>query len=318
MWWLLKHCPITKRRYLLIYAGIAAVTISTVSVILTYLSFREFDPVVLNRAILVSFIAPIIIAYPSLCLSISRYAKLMAISEQLKLKKKELSDLINVLPDIISTADASRRLTWVNHKYCEIVGQNPDFLIGKDFLELVHPQSRDTVETVIGNLSPQNPTSSHKELHAHPDGSERWIYWTNMKRFDPGDQPTEILSVGKDITELHDAQLEIEAQAAELEQSNRALEKVNRELNQFTSFASHDLQEPLRKIRFFSEVLTEAVTEKDEKTVAYALDVLSTSANRSRALVANLLALSQTSNEPLSTAWIDLTKLLDSVISDLS
>lgn len=318
MSWLIDKLRITQREQVVAYAGIMTLAISFISGVITHFSFYDFDPSTRNRALIVSVATPLVLALPFLCLLFSRYLSLTKLSQELKEKEKELAELIYIIPDIVTRSDPSRKLISVNQKYCEIVGHRNEYLIGRDFTEFIHPKSVETVNISLNELSSDHPVSSHQQFHINPDGTERWIYWTNLIRHNLDGEPIEILSVGKDITELHYAELEIKAQAEELEETNKSLEKAYNELEQFTSIASHDLQEPLRKIGFFSEVLANALDEKDDKTVEYALEVLSTSANRSRAQVSNLLTLSRTSNQTLDTTWINVSELLDSVTSDLS
>ena len=284
----------------------------------TYLTFREFEPDVLFRALIISIFVPVLFAFPAIYISFSHYAKAQKLTKIIELKEIELGEFIHIMPDIITRSDPDMNITFANKMYSDIVGKDIDYILGKKFTEFIDQSSFDEVINCIASLTPDEPIQSHKQFHINPDGSECWIYWTNLMRFDLQDNPIEILSIGKDITELQFAHQKIEAQAAKLEQANLSLELANQELNQFSSIASHDLQEPLRKISFFSDILADALLENDGETVEYALQVLSKSAIRGRTLVANLLTLSRTSNQPVELRQIDISEVIESVISDLS
>ena len=90
-----------------------------------------------------------------------------------------------------------------------------------------------------------------------------------------------------------------------------ALERSNRELNRFATVASHDLQEPLRKMAAFASLLrTRYRGEIDEEGVQ-CLDFLTDAAGRMRALIDDLLAYSRTSSRPLQRERVDLNALVE-------
>jgi PAS domain S-box-containing protein len=102
-----------------------------------------------------------------------------------------------------------------------------------------------------------------------------------------------------------------------LQQTLVDLERSNEELGQFAYVASHDLQEPLRKVKSFTELLAEyyrgKMDPKVEKYVAYIVD----GAERMQALIANLLLYSRVGREELPFATTDLNDVLGRVLSDL-
>jgi signal transduction histidine kinase len=117
------------------------------------------------------------------------------------------------------------------------------------------------------------------------------------------------------------AQLEIKRMrldSAELEErvKERTLDliKTNNELQQYAYVASHDLQEPLRKITFFSELLLKRAPA-DEASLGY-LDKISNSAKRMRILINDLLNFSRLSNIEVAYERTDLNTILKEVLAD--
>lgn len=89
------------------------------------------------------------------------------------------------------------------------------------------------------------------------------------------------------------SEIALKARAIELEQSNRNLQSSNQELERFATIASHDLQEPLRKIQAFGNRLqTKYVTVLDAQAHDY-LDRMQKSAARMQALLNDLLTFTQ-------------------------
>ncbi len=96
------------------------------------------------------------------------------------------------------------------------------------------------------------------------------------------------------------------------------LELVNAELRQFNHLAAHDLQEPLRKVRYFSDMLQQAVSDANSEDIGYALGVIVNSAERASSLVSDLLAFSRVSNHELNLAPVLLSELVGLALEDLS
>ncbi|MEX2174335.1 MAG: CHASE3 domain-containing protein [Pirellulaceae bacterium] len=113
-----------------------------------------------------------------------------------------------------------------------------------------------------------------------------------------------------EIDERRRAEEQVRAFAEELRRSNR-------ELEQFASVASHDLQEPLRKIQAFGDRLAgQFRQELGEKGQDY-LDRILGSASRMRALIDDLLAYSRVATKAQPFAQISLSEIAAEVISDL-
>jgi signal transduction histidine kinase len=104
----------------------------------------------------------------------------------------------------------------------------------------------------------------------------------------------------KQTKELNDIKLnleqKVEERTAELQEANKELETSNAELQQYAFIASHDLQEPLRKIITFSQILNERFAANNE-TSQYIKRIV-TSSERMRTLINDLLNYSKLSSTP--------------------
>jgi light-regulated signal transduction histidine kinase (bacteriophytochrome) len=94
------------------------------------------------------------------------------------------------------------------------------------------------------------------------------------------------------------------------------LESTNKELESFTSIASHDLQEPLRKIVTFGDLLATRILDTDEQSKKY-LERMQKSALRMRGLVEDLLQYSSLDTKRLFEA-VDLNVVVQTVMEDLA
>ena len=114
----------------------------------------------------------------------------------------------------------------------------------------------------------------------------------------------------RDIGERKKAEAEQARYAAELERSNQ-------ELEQFAYVASHDLQEPLRKIRTFSDRLLLKQAEKLDDDGRECLERMQSAAIRMQSLIDGLLSLSRVTTRGQNFEVVDLSQIAAEVVSDL-
>ena len=107
----------------------------------------------------------------------------------------------------------------------------------------------------------------------------------------------------------------VEERTLELRQTNQRLEQSNKDLQQFAYIASHDLQEPLRKIQTFSTITRERHLD-DRSKVNYYLERIAVSAKRLRALITELLNYSRISPTEVFVPC-NVNVLIDEIFADL-
>jgi signal transduction histidine kinase len=100
-----------------------------------------------------------------------------------------------------------------------------------------------------------------------------------------------------------------------LENTNAELERSNRELEDFASIASHDLQEPLRKIQAFGDRLAIATDLSDDSQLY--LDRMLSAAGRMRVLIDDLLSYSRVTTKAKPFKRVSLKRIVQEVISDM-
>jgi signal transduction histidine kinase len=122
-------------------------------------------------------------------------------------------------------------------------------------------------------------------------------------------------SLQKQIEEVERSREKINLLNKQLMENNLHLKIVNEELDQFAYVASHDLQEPLRKIRVFSDKI---ITIKDDhKEVEKYLEKISSSSERMQLLINNLLQFSRHSVNTADFVKVNLYELVKEVINEL-
>jgi len=141
--------------------------------------------------------------------------------------------------ELICRFASDGEILFVNDACCRCFGLSPEQIVGKPFLPLVVEEDRASVESQIASLSPAKPMVTVEERVCIPDGLVRWYQWTNRGFFDDRGALREVLAVGRDITDLKQAQEALLIKERKLRllgvEANRRLEeeraRVSRELH---------------------------------------------------------------------------------------
>lgn len=200
-------------------------------------------------------------------------------------KRREYLSLLQILPDMILRFDRHLAIRFANDKYANFVGSTTDELIGKYLPDIACAPEQTASLTDIANYTREAPVRTQEICIDGPDGEEMWMLWTAVAIFD-GKGVSEVVSVGRDVTEAKRQQRQVEAQTNELRRKNEALD-------QFTATVSHDLKAPLRHLSMFAEMISEDVHRGAFDELPHYADHVRKSAARMRRIIDSLLEFSQ-------------------------
>jgi PAS domain S-box-containing protein len=193
--------------------------------------------------------------------------------------------LIEHSPDAISVIDAEGEILYGSASTARIFGYQPEELVGRNCLELIHPEDRDhsswTLKEVLAKPSP--PLQWDARIR-HKDGSYSWVESTVSNLL----QEAEVRAIV-----VH--QRNIDARKAAEEQRKQHAEELarsNARLEEFAYTAAHDLREPLRAISAYTEMLVQE-TPMDPKTRQMAKFIVDGAARMST-LIDDLLSFAST------------------------
>lgn len=119
-----------------------------------------------------------------------------------------------------------------------------------------------------------------------------------------------------DLSFQKETQAQLKANNEQLKATNAALEKSNYDLLQFASVASHDLQEPLRKIMIFSGMLAKKLPVEESEDAAMILGKIAASSQRMKVLIADILAYSRLAQDGFAAEPVALNEILSEIIDD--
>jgi PAS domain S-box-containing protein len=211
--------------------------------------------------------------------------------------------------------DLAGRVTFINDSAANILGWPVEQIVGKVIHRLVHHHYPD------GSPYPRKDCPIN---HVLLDGIERRerddVFWRRDGTSIPVSYTSSPIKedgaiVGavvtfSDTTELHRAQEAMAAYARELERSNQ-------DLQDFASVASHDLQEPLRKIQAFGDRLQRTYAPQLQAEGADYLERMLGAATRMRVLIDDLLKFSRVTTSAQPHMSVHLEKVCREVVSDL-
>lgn len=223
-----------------------------------------------------------------------------------------LLDIIDTVRGPLLLLDADFRVTQANRAFFATFRVEPQDTIGEGLFTLGDGQwdIAPLRELLRDKLAVEPQINDFDVDHVFP-GIGRKIMLLNARLVSQGPAlPRMILLAIEDITQRRLTEWRLAEQRLELERSNAALDE-------FASVASHDLQEPLRKILSFGDMLsTSAGPVLDASSKAHLARMLS-SAMRMRTLISDLLMYSQVSTRAHSFVATDLDVIAREVIGDL-
>ena len=240
-----------------------------------------------------------------------REAELLQISNELRRSNMHFNTALNNMLQGLCMFGADQRLVVCNDRYLEMYGFSPEVVKpGVTLAEIME------YSVSIGNYTREDAEKAkaerpdHAKLRAHAvlkqhlrDG--RVIAVKHQPMPDGGS-----IALYEDITE-HQKNVD------ELQRYNRKLEASNRELQDFAYVASHDLQEPLRKIETFGDRLrTKFAADLPQQANDY-VERMQSATGRMRLLINDLLNYSRVTTKAKPFRPTDLNEVVATVVSDL-
>ena len=204
----------------------------------------------------------------------------------------------------------SKEMQW-SHGVYEIFGIDKNTSSSEEnFFRFVNAEHVDLVkEALAATLREKTPYQIEFSITT-AKGLQKRLYAENHISFDALGEMTEHNGVVKDITESY-------YYKRALEQKIIQLDKSNRNLQEFVYVASHDLQEPLRKISTFTERLNSKFESVLAQEGTMFVKRILTSTKGMQTLLEDLLNFSRLSFDEKQFEKISIGKVLESVISDL-
>lgn len=212
----------------------------------------------------------------------------------------------NLTLDLLCTLSPDGRLIDLNPAWEQTLGYRREDLRDCLLIDYVHPEDRPATAGTLQRLTRERSRVRFEARFRDQAGGYHWLAWALVAA--PADDL--LYGAGRDVTERRLAEEQLRHQAHELEQSNR-------ELEQFAYVASHDLQEPLRIVSSYLQLLERRyrgrLGQDADEFISFAVE----GANRMKSLISDLLAYSRVGTRGKELAPVVMEDVLERVTHNL-
>src|SRR2546427_4538408 len=211
----------------------------------------------------------------------------------------------------IAHIDLSGRFVSVNRRLCEILGYTEKELIGRPVKEISHPEDRDLADSQRMRVrSGDRPSVRFEKRYIRKGGQIVWVDLAVALARDAQGHPQYEIALFDDITARKAAE-------AALRGAHEELKRSNAELEQFAYVASHDLQEPLRMVSSYTQLLMRRYGDKLDGDAREFTAFIVDGATRMKQLIEDLLAYSRVGTRDKNFKPVDSESSLKRALTNL-
>jgi len=224
--------------------------------------------------------------------------------------ERNFRELADAMPQIVWAARPDGTFDYYNRRWYDFTGRGEGTSGDASWADLVHPEDQEESLKRWHSAIKSGDAYEIEYRLKRKDGEYRWYLTRALPVRNAEQKITRWFGTCTDIDEHKRVEESLRSSTVLLAQSNR-------ELEDFAAIASHDLQEPLRKVQAFAGCL------RDEQSAVLSpagrgyLDRIQNAANRMTILVADLLEFSRISSKGKPFIPVDLNEVVAGVISDL-
>ena len=241
-------------------------------------------------------------------------------TKKLAESKDQFMTLLETIPNMAWTTNPEGKLTFINQRWYDYTGQSVEETFGSGWETATHSDDLPSaIELMIHSLTTGEPYTAEYRLR-RADGAYRWHLARATAIREEAGAIASWLGTITDIHEQKQTQIRLDElvrqRTRQLEASVQELRRSNENLQQFAYVASHDLQEPLRKIQSFGDMLKKRYGPQLGNGADY-LNRMQTAAKRMSVLIEDLLTFSRITTRQEAADDVTLDTVLSNVLNNL-
>jgi len=240
--------------------------------------------------------------------------------QRLREQEERFRLLATSIPQIVWTADEEGTVDYMSDNWRQYTGHVPTYE-KFSFRQLMHPDDLDQVIPQWNDCAKKGITfRSEYRLKNIVTNEYRWFSCTTSPLFDEAGKVIKWVGSATDIQDRKTTELTLEAKVAErtreLKELNERLEKSNADLEQYAYVTSHDLKEPLRKIKTYCSRIASEHPDELRPEVARYFSKISSTAGRMSKFIDELLKYSKLSSANAVFEEVNLNDTIQNLFAD--
>jgi len=252
-------------------------------------------------------------------------------AEKLRESESDYRILTDSLPIMMFSANNRGVITYTNKWLKEFLGSTPSEINSTGWQNFIHPLDYPGFYKELNNaLARQSGFNGQYRFKEKDSDNYLWhmvsilplkndkqlvVRWTGLLVDIHAQKLVE--QTLKDNKELQETQKELFNNQAELQKKVIELNRSNHELEQFAHLATHDLQEPLRKLFFYSDLLKKKFSSSMDESGVTVLNNMASAASRMKELINDLLSYSRLQKQDVAFEEVKLSEVMTDVLKDL-
>ncbi|RZJ92721.1 MAG: hypothetical protein EOO20_00865 [Chryseobacterium sp.] len=240
----------------------------------------------------------------------------------MEINSRLLQDIVDLVPFPLAVFEGEQlKINIVNQAMIQLCGINTS-VTGKNFQDIFPKVGQENLYSqalhVLRTGIPYHEQRKGPGLPLKDISSNTYLNYSFVPLYGSDGEICGVMNTVENMTDLHDAQQKFQNELKrQVDDQTKELRRSNEDLLQFASTVSHDLREPLRKIRIFEALLRDQKeTVFNEKVKKY-LDKIESSTARMEQIIEGILAYSTMNKTVQRNERIDLNQVMEEVKMDL-
>lgn len=241
--------------------------------------------------------------------------------KEIKASEARFRLLATSIPQIVWTDDKDGNTNFISSQFEKFTTQKPEEFLAS-WADLIHPEDKEKVLTKRTQAIQRGESWQEEfRLKNTSTGMYRWFSGNSKPLKDANENILMWIGSASDIQDLKEQSSWLEQQVQErtkaLKELNQSLKISNEDLQQFAHVASHDLKEPIRKIKTYSIRLYDDYKDQlPEKAYTFVTKILSAT-DRMYSMIDGVLSYSTLAALNQATQFVDLNEVLNHIQNDL-